>query len=41
VARSISVGATTEPLPPGFGLLNAIKKVQVELRQARPPGTGF
>ncbi|MFZ2101721.1 MAG: 4Fe-4S dicluster domain-containing protein [Oricola sp.] len=40
VARSISVGVTTEPSPPGFGLLNAIKKVQVELQQARPPGAG-
>lgn len=38
VARSISVGAVTESLPPGFVLLNAIKKAQVGLRQARPPG---
>jgi hypothetical protein len=28
-------------LPPGFGLLNAIKKVQVELRQARTPGANL
>jgi hypothetical protein len=28
-------------LPPGFGLLKAIKKVQVELRQARPPAEGL
>jgi len=41
VARSISVGATIEPVPPGFGLLNAIKKAQVELRQARPPAEGL
>jgi len=32
VSRSISIGAEKCEPPPGFGLLNTIKKVQVELR---------
>jgi carbon-monoxide dehydrogenase iron sulfur subunit len=32
VARSISVGADVKELVPGFALLNAIKRKQIELR---------
>lgn len=36
VARSVSVDAESEPPPTGFDLLNAVRKVQIHLRDARP-----
>ena len=38
VTRSVSAGMEKEAQPPGFVLLNTIKKVQVELREAKLSG---
>jgi carbon-monoxide dehydrogenase iron sulfur subunit len=35
VTRSVSAGMESEAQPPGFVLLNAVKKVQMELREAK------
>ena len=32
ISRSVSTGAETAALPPGFELLNTLKKVQIEMR---------